>query len=193
MVLRVFLISMLFLLLQSCTKSQVTDQQVQEYLLQSKQIAQQFSSELKTELQNAIAESGPAEAIGVCKEVSVQVEERYTEEYPEITQLRRISHKVRNEEKHIPTQTELEQLQNMQSLIQQERKPNPIYIAEQDYLTVLLPIVVDDPTCLLCHGNENNIPAPVKEALNEHYPNDQATGFEMGDLRGALSIQWEIQ
>ena len=42
------------------------------------------------------------------------------------------------------------------------------------------------PVCLNCHGQ--TIAPEVKQALSEHYPNDLATGYRLGDLRGIFSI-----
>lgn len=43
--------------------------------------------------------------------------------------------------------------------------------------------------CLACHGSD--IAPEVKAAIAAAYPQDQATGFKMGQLRGAFSIRWE--
>lgn len=40
--------------------------------------------------------------------------------------------------------------------------------------------------CLNCHGA--NIKADVQKTLNERYPEDKATGFSLGDLRGAFTV-----
>jgi hypothetical protein len=40
--------------------------------------------------------------------------------------------------------------------------------------------------CLNCHGE--NVPAEVDAKLKELYPNDQARGFQEGDLRGAFTL-----
>lgn len=40
--------------------------------------------------------------------------------------------------------------------------------------------------CLACHGRE--LDASVAGKLRERYPNDRATGFREGDLRGAFSV-----
>ncbi|MEL6344677.1 MAG: DUF3365 domain-containing protein [Myxococcota bacterium] len=50
---------------------------------------------------------------------------------------------------------------------------------------VLKPIPVEG-VCLTCHGDPAAIPEEVKAALAERYPADQATGYALGDLRGAL-------
>lgn len=42
--------------------------------------------------------------------------------------------------------------------------------------------------CVGCHGEPARLSKPVKAALKELYPADQATGFKPGDLRGAFSI-----
>ena len=52
---------------------------------------------------------------------------------------------------------------------------------------VLLPIVTQAP-CLVCHGEA--IAPPIVEALKQRYPGDQATGFQVGQLRGAFSVEW---
>jgi hypothetical protein len=43
------------------------------------------------------------------------------------------------------------------------------------------------PMCLTCHGSE--IPSSVQSRLDELYPEDQATGFEEGDLRGLFWVE----
>lgn len=48
---------------------------------------------------------------------------------------------------------------------------------------VLRPIAIEAP-CLACHGKD--VAPEVKAALAAKYPSDTATGYELGDLRGAL-------
>ncbi len=50
---------------------------------------------------------------------------------------------------------------------------------------VLKPIAID-PVCLSCHGDPAQIAPAVKAVLAEKYPDDKATGYQAGDLRGAL-------
>jgi len=40
--------------------------------------------------------------------------------------------------------------------------------------------------CLKCHGQ--NIAPEITAKLKENYPDDKATGFKLGDVRGAFSI-----
>ena len=39
--------------------------------------------------------------------------------------------------------------------------------------------------CLTCHGPVEAIPPEVRAVLRKRYPSDQATGYSVGDLRGA--------
>ena len=55
-------------------------------------------------------------------------------------------------------------------------------------LRYLRPILVE-PACLLCHGAEEELDPEVRRRLAERYPEDRATGFAEGDLRGAFSVR----
>ncbi len=40
--------------------------------------------------------------------------------------------------------------------------------------------------CLKCHGS--NVPQPIASKINSLYPDDKATGFNKGDIRGAFTV-----
>ena len=44
-----------------------------------------------------------------------------------------------------------------------------------------------EPVCLACHGKA--LSPETATALRRHYPDDAATGFDAGDLRGALWVE----
>lgn len=43
--------------------------------------------------------------------------------------------------------------------------------------------------CLNCHGTEDKLAPEVKAKLSELYPNDKATGYGEGEIRGALTVK----
>lgn len=47
--------------------------------------------------------------------------------------------------------------------------------------------IATEPGCLVCHGSD--VTAPVRGAILTRYPDDHATGFNIGDLRGALWVE----
>ncbi|HHT9135020.1 MAG TPA: Tll0287-like domain-containing protein [Candidatus Avalokitesvara rifleensis] len=44
------------------------------------------------------------------------------------------------------------------------------------------------PVCLPCHGEKESIPKEIREFLESRYPQDAATGYKTGDLRGGISV-----
>jgi hypothetical protein len=42
------------------------------------------------------------------------------------------------------------------------------------------------PLCLACHGT--SVTPEVAASLHNLYPNDLATGYEFGDIRGAFTL-----
>jgi len=56
----------------------------------------------------------------------------------------------------------------------------------------LRPILFPGGICVQCHGSVAEIPEEVKAFLHERYPDDEATGYAAGDLRGAISVRVPI-
>ncbi len=50
---------------------------------------------------------------------------------------------------------------------------------------VLRPLAVE-PVCVTCHGDPAAMAPALREVLHARYPDDRATGYRPGDLRGAL-------
>ena len=59
---------------------------------------------------------------------------------------------------------------------------------ENEGLGILLPIRLMD-ACIKCHGDPNSLDEEVMNAIEKHYPADEATGFATGDLRGYFWIE----
>lgn len=58
-----------------------------------------------------------------------------------------------------------------------------VYVDLGDRVGVLRPIPTGQP-CLLCHGDPSGFGPELTAALATAYPEDKATGFALGDLRG---------
>lgn len=54
----------------------------------------------------------------------------------------------------------------------------------------LLKAIPTGKLCLKCHGDA--LVPEVQQALKVSYPNDQATGFHQGDIRGAFSLRKQL-
>ena len=61
-----------------------------------------------------------------------------------------------------------------------------VHVEEGETFLWMKPIAVEGP-CLTCHGKA--IPDPVARAIADRYPDDAATGYDAGDLRGAFVVR----
>ena len=132
---------------------------------------------LKGRLMEVIGSEGPGAAISVCAKEAPQIAEQISQEHG--LEIGRTSFRLRNTDNAPPTWA---------AQLVADRVSEPTYLTQGGKLAALLPIRIQAP-CLVCHGAEDTIPTPVKEALSEHYPKDQATGFQDGDLRGWFSVE----
>lgn len=148
-------------------------------------IVKKFGGTLKPQLKKALAQGGVQQAIEVC---SVQA--------PEIAknlsmstqwQVKRVSLKARNHRNAVPNAWERSVLEEFNHRQQQGESAK----------TIAKSAVVGDefrfmkaqgtaPLCLTCHGS--TLTAETKAALKEYYPEDKATGYSLGQIRGAFSL-----
>jgi len=50
------------------------------------------------------------------------------------------------------------------------------------------PLLINNEACLKCHG-DIAADSPLAKALKATYPEDKATGYKMGDLRGMIKVE----
>ncbi len=154
---------------------------------QGKSLIQSFSSELKNELQKAIKEGGLKNGITVCSVKAPEIAVKYSTDQ---WQIKRTSLKVRNPA-NVATDYEHDVLMQFQ-----EKKDQGISISnlshyaeeqtENGKIHRMMTAIPTQALCLGCHGDQ--LSADVKTELEVRYPNDQATGFKEGDIRGAFSL-----
>lgn len=149
----------------------------------------ELGSELKGELVQAVKTKGSENAIEVCAKISPEMEEKISGEHD--LRLRRISDKNRNPE-HAPLDWENQVIQKWKSDKENGIQPAVFTQKAEGEYRVMKPILIDNPTCLKCHGDPSEINQKTSEKIYEVYPNDKARGYKMGDIRGAFSASWKI-
>ena len=137
-----------------------------------------FGRELQAALEGAIAEGGPEHAIGLCNHMAPQITSSHSVDG---LRLRRVGVRVRNHETNVPTDAE------RAAMMKLTREAPTTVATLNGKRKFLRAIYVGSPLCLNCHGT--NIKPKVKEKLDELYPEDEATGFFLGDLRGAFVVE----
>jgi hypothetical protein len=156
-------------------------------IVEGRQVSQQFGTELKSALERAIAQGGPASAIEVCGNEAPRIAARLSQEHG--VRVSRTALKVRNPA-NAPQPWQRAGLGKFQTQLASGAKTETLELleAQPDGGARYLKAIVTAPLCTVCHGE--SIAPDVQRALRDRYPRDQATGFKVGDLRGAFSIEW---
>jgi hypothetical protein len=152
---------------------------------QARSLAQQFVGQLKPKLKQAMADGGPTHAIGVCADEAPKIADSLSAESG--WQVRRVSLKFRNASRATPDSWEQQVLWDFDARQVSGEKAADINFGEtvgDNYRYMQAQGV--EGVCLVCHGE--SLAAPVAETLQKYYPDDLATGYSMGQVRGAISL-----
>lgn len=135
-------------------------------------------SALFAELSGAVSAEGPAHAIGVCSERAPALAEETSEAHG--LAIGRTALRIRNPENQPPAWAQL---------LMDAHTDSPGYVADRSgRLGVISPIKTIG-VCLQCHGMPTQLGPGVRDRLAELYPDDRATGYSEGELRGWFWIE----
>lgn len=143
-------------------------------------------------MQEAVATEGVVGAIPVCKDLAPQLIGRKRAETG--WDIRRVSLKTRNPERGTPDAWEAAQLTDFDRRAASGEKPETIEKSEivtvngRPVLRYMKALPVSE-VCLGCHGAAEGLDADLRRTLADHYPNDRATGYAKGQIRGALTVK----
>jgi hypothetical protein len=126
---------------------------------------------LKSSLEGAMADGDVSKAIEFCKNAAPSITNQF--------EVRRISEKYRNP-LNAPTEKEL--------LVLGALKDKPISVVDGKLVHVYRPIYIKQDVCLKCHGE---LSEDLKTKIQSLYPDDRATGYKVGDLRGAWKVTYK--
>ena len=158
----------------------------------TRSIASQLLNSLGQKLKTALSTDGPLAAVSVCKEAAPSIANSLSAEHG--VQITRVGTRVRNQKMGIPNVWQKEALTQFEERLAAGEKP-----ADLEYWKVVetangkrelhyAKAIAVQPQCLSCHGQAQDIPPALAEKIRQEYPNDQATGYSAGKLRGAVVI-----
>lgn len=139
---------------------------------------------LKKELGSAMQEGGPPAAMHVCNTRAAEVTEALCSESG--LDVGRVSTRWRNPD-NAPDELEAAVLVRFEA---DPAHADTLVGLPDGGILYMKPIRVQSPLCLKCHGGEDELAAGVPERLAALYPEDHATGFSEGDLRGAFTVRF---
>lgn len=151
-------------------------------------IAKQFGELLQPELQKGMKEGGPVNAINVCHSKAPQIAHDLSKSTG--WNVNRVSLKPRGATA-TPDAWETQVMEKFNADLAAGVDVKTIEFSEvmsvdgQSTFRYMKAIPTGE-VCLKCHGTD--VAAPVKEAIHKLYPQDTALGYQMGEIRGALSF-----
>jgi hypothetical protein len=153
--------------------------------------ADDLTRDLAGMVMTTLQEQGAVAAVEVCSGVA---QERTASHAREGVVVRRVTDRLRNP-LNAPDAEEARELERFEVLAGEGRLPGEIVrlVRRGDDRTLhyMRPIVMGQP-CLTCHGPPEEIDPEVRAILSERYPQDAATGYRLGEFRGAVSVRVDL-
>jgi len=155
---------------------------------EAKKITKAFGGELKGELKKAMKAGGPINALSICNTVANPIAEHVAKENNAI--ISRVSLKNRHPG-NVPNDWQRAVLEDFNARAAKGEDVKKMAFSEvvEHNGKKRLRFMKASRTggvCLKCHGT--NIEADVQAKITELYPDDKATGYEKGQVRGAVVI-----
>lgn len=166
----------------------LTEEEINDYTEQGKTISQATYKALSTQLKQAMQTGGVEQAAAFCNVVALPLTDSLSKQHNAV--IKRTSLKLRNPQ-NAPDSMEVTMLKIYD---QMSKMRNPVLVPKilekgDNEIQFFAPIQIKNETCLKCHGV---LGQTMKEEdyyyIQQHYPNDQATGYKMNDVRGMWSI-----
>jgi hypothetical protein len=156
-------------------------------------IIKDFMTNLKGELKRALKNEGPVGAIGVCQQAAPAVTREAEAEHG--WDVGRTALRLRNQD-NAPDAWERQVLEDF--IAQREAGADPRklsvtkVVSRDDEATFryMKAIPLAKKPCATCHGT--NVDPDLRAEILERYPQDEAVGFEPGEIRGAFTLSRKI-
>jgi len=141
---------------------------------------------LKIELKQALVagmQDGPLNAISVCKDQAPAIADSLSIEGIEMG---RTSHRLRNPANSAPDWVS----PVLETYLGEESDRVPKVVALADNRVGYVEPIMIKPLCLACHGSA--LAPDVAAHLSVAYPEDEAMGYDVGDLRGVYWVEYPV-
>lgn len=165
-----------------------------QLLEEARKVASSVPPKLLAVLAAEISKGGAENAINVCKEQAPKMAAAASAETG--WAIRRVSLRNRNP-KAVPDTWERAVLDDFDKRSAAGEKPaglekgEIVIEGEKKFYRYMKALPTQD-ICLQCHGTTDKLSPAVKAKLQEVYPQDQAIGYGVGEIRGAMTLKRPI-
>ena len=184
----------IFLLTQGCNNERkqttINDEELEEMAIaRGDMISQVTQLALASKLKEVVQKEGIAAALKFCNVNAYPIVDSLEKVYN--TQVKRASSRTRNPG-DTPNKMEGEIIEEYSMDIAKGLTPEVRIVLDDDKAHYFKPIILSAELCLKCHGQVgSDLLDENYEIIKELYPDDNASGHELGDLRGIWSISFE--
>jgi len=180
------ILTYLFIFLLPFAQAYAVD--IEQQVQKSREASMMLGEELKSTLQSSIKTKGPLESVTVCRVQAPQIAGKVSKLTGML--VARTSLRTRNQASKPDAWEEsvLEQFEQRKSKGEAVSALEYYELTMQDGKKVFryMKAIPTAEVCLTCHGS--NIAEPLVAKIKSLYPDDMATGFAVGDIRGAFTV-----
>ena len=173
------------LLLTACSSGQQSENQdqVDQWYSQGDVVATAAQSQLLTKVKTALETGGPDYTIPFCHTNAGPIMDSLSQVFK--CTIERISDRNRNPDQHPKSE---EEAALMLAYVNRQVVGDTV-LSNSGAPVFYRPIVIGLETCLKCHGQPGtDIAESTMGKLQELYPQDKATGYQMHDVRGLWKV-----
>jgi hypothetical protein len=162
---------------------------------EARALSSELVQRLGAELRKALAEGGPEGAISVCRDIAPRLAGELSRRSG--GRVARVSLRTRNPLIGLPDAWEQQALRSFDQAVASGAPADGLealeIVDEPDgrYLRYLKALPAQ-AVCLTCHGDSQAIAKPIRETLARDYPHDRATGYAVGQIRGAVTVKQRL-
>lgn len=152
----------------------------------AKSLARDLRTSLMKNLSEKIAKEGPVAAVPFCHANVKLIAKDAAKERMTKYEFGRTSHKIRNTA-NAPLPWANKYLKDFEGKKKGEASKDFIIHKLENSKRVYLEPLYIEAKCLLCHGD--NVEKDIQAKIQVFYPQDNATGFKLGEFRGFIWVK----
>lgn len=175
---------------ESSSEKTLSKEDLSAYKQKGGEFVEATQKVLASNLVGAIQEKRTEVALEFCNIQAIPLTDSMAVELQ--AHIKRVTDQPRNPD-NLANESELEYIRSAKSDLSEGNEVTPAIHYANGKVIGYYPIITNQ-LCMQCHGNENSqINQATREKIKTLYPDDQATGYDVGELRGIWVVEMEEQ
>lgn len=170
----------------ACTQPKMEESKaLNEFRASAPEMVNTVQTFMGSRLKKAVKDSGTAYAVSFCT-LNAHGMTDSAGQLANVS-MRRVSDKHRNPQNKA-SDAELEIIRQMKDSLALGTGAAPVFMEDESKISGYFPLMTME-LCVKCHGMVESIDSLTYSIVRQNYPDDQATGYSVGDLRGLLILE----